>query len=166
MFGLLKKHKQKLSVVAPISGVFTELERVSDPVFAQKLMGDGFAIKPRPDESIVYSPVEAKVVSLPESKHAVGLVTDDGDEVLLHIGIDTVNLNGKGFTALVKLGDKVNKGQELIELNRQFLSAKQADLTTIVVLTKLIPEHQNWHFVKTFGTQVTRQEDIITQSID
>lgn len=166
MFGLLKKHKQKLNVAAPISGIFTNLEHVSDPVFAQKLMGDGFAIKPQPNKSIVYSPVEAKIVSLPESKHAVGLVTDDGDEILLHIGIDTVNLNGKGFTALVKLGDKVKKGQELIELNRQFLTTKDADLTTIVILTKLIPEHKNWHFVKAFGTQVTRQEDMIVQTID
>lgn len=163
LFKLFQMHKRKLVVKAPITGTLINLEHVADPVFAQKLMGDGFAIEPQQSANTVYSPVTAKVVSLPDTKHAVGLVTNAGDEILLHIGIDTVNLKGKGFKSLVKLNDQVLQGQALIALNRGALTTAQVDLTTIIVLTKLIPNHQNWHFSKSFGTQVTEQDNVITQ---
>ncbi|RMC47517.1 PTS glucose transporter subunit IIA [Lactobacillus sp. ESL0230] len=163
LFKFLKKKKREFKITAPVSGTLINLCDVPDPVFSQKLMGDGFAVKLNKDEEIIHAPIEAKVVSLPESKHAVGLVTADGDEILLHIGIDTVNLKGQGFTAKVRQGDKVKQGQALIRLDRDILAKEKADLTTMVILTKLDSNHQNWDFVKEFGDQITEQDEVIRQ---
>ncbi|MDF7669161.1 PTS glucose transporter subunit IIA [Lactobacillus sp. ESL0703] len=164
MFGFLKKKKPEFEVTAPIAGVVTDLSTVDDPVFSQKLMGDGFAIKLAADADTVSAPVAGEIVSLPESKHAIGLVTPAGDEILIHIGIDTVNLNGAGFTALIEQGDSVEQGQELIKLDRQKLAANNADLTTMVIFTKLAPANQNWTKTKDFGTQIASQDILVKQN--
>lgn len=163
MFGFLKKKNQKFVVTAPVTGVLTDLCEVNDPVFSQKIMGDGFAIALAKEADIVYSPVSAKVISLPDTKHAVGLVTAKGDEILVHIGIDTVNLKGQGFTALISQDDEVKQGQELIKLDRKVLAMKKVDLTTMVIFTKLIPEHQNLTFDKQYGDRVNVQEVIVKE---
>ncbi|WEV38849.1 PTS glucose transporter subunit IIA [Lactobacillus sp. ESL0680] len=164
MFGFLKKKKPEFEVTAPIAGVVTDLSTVDDPVFSQKLMGDGFAIKLAADVDTVSAPVAGEIMSLPESKHAVGLVTPAGDEILIHIGIDTVNLNGAGFTALVKQGDSVKQGQELIKLDRQSLAANNVDLTTMVIFTKLAPANQDWTMTKDFGMQTASQDILVKQN--
>lgn len=163
MFRFLKKNKQKFKITSPAKGTLINLNDVNDPVFSQKLMGDGFAVKLNNEEDTIYSPIEAEVASLPESKHAVGLITDDGDEILLHIGIDTVNLQGRGFTTEVKQGNKVKRGQVLVKLDREALNDEKVDLTTMVILTKLGPDHQNWSIVKEFGDQIAEQDEIIKQ---
>ena len=92
--------KEQMKVVACADGRCIRLEKVSDPVFSGKMLGDGFAIVPTSD--IIAAPVKGEIVTIFPTKHAVGLKTKNGVEILLHIGINTVNLNGQGFTALVK----------------------------------------------------------------
>ncbi|WEV43462.1 PTS glucose transporter subunit IIA [Lactobacillus sp. ESL0684] len=163
MFNLFKKKTHEFTVTAPLTGKLINLTEVPDPVFSQKLMGDGFAIIPDSKTTKIYAPVSAKIVSLPESKHAVGLVTDDQDEVLLHIGIDTVNLKGQGFTALVNEGDSVTQGQAVIELDREVLESKQANLTTMVIFTKLSSDHQQWQLAEEYGSKVKSNDLLVTQ---
>ncbi|MED3929077.1 PTS glucose transporter subunit IIA, partial [Priestia megaterium] len=109
MFKKLFSSKTKIketTILSPISGDILPISEVPDPVFSQKMMGDGFAIEPT--EGKVVSPVEGEVVQLFHTKHAIGLKTEAGTEILIHIGLETVEMKGEGFEAHVKQGDKVN----------------------------------------------------------
>lgn len=116
------KRKKKVDILAPITGEFLPLEKVPDQVFSQKMMGDGFAVLP--EEGEVVSPVEGKVINLFPTKHALGLETSAGLEILIHIGIDTVELKGEGFTTHVSEGDKVKVGQKLLTFDIDLIQAK------------------------------------------
>src|SRR6188508_3291673 len=109
----------QLKVLSPLSGQVWPLERVPDPVFAQKMVGDGISIDPT--DSVLLAPCDGEVVALHAAGHAVTLRTPDGAEILLHIGIDTVALKGEGFRPQVKRGDKVKAGTPLIEFDLDFL---------------------------------------------
>ncbi|WP_017729328.1 glucose-specific PTS transporter subunit IIBC [Halalkalibacterium ligniniphilum] len=119
----------------PISGEILELRDVPDEVFSQKMMGDGFAIKP--SDGTVYAPFDGKIVNLFPTKHAIGLVTDSGREVLIHIGIDTVNLKGEGFTALVEQDAVVKKGQEIMKFDLPFIEKEATSSITPIIFTNL-----------------------------
>lgn len=131
MFGFLKKDRKV--IVAPVSGKCIPIEEVSDPVFSTKMMGDGFAIVP--SEETVAAPADGEIVMIPDSKHAFGLKTKSGVELLVHIGLDTVNLNGEGFTILQEQGAKVKAGTPIIRFDRKFMEEKGIDLTTMVIFT-------------------------------
>lgn len=136
MFSFLKKKHVEM-VAAPISGELITLDKVQDDVFSTKMMGDGFAIVPSEDADTVIAPIEGKIVTIPETKHAVGLQSKDGNiEVLLHIGLDTVNQQGQGFTAMVKAGETVGIGQPLIHFDTELLRNAGYDMTTMVIFTK------------------------------
>lgn len=137
MFSLFKK-KEKTNIVAPVSGKLIELEKVKDPVFAKKMMGDGFAIKPNLQGQTfdVYAPIDAEVVSLPSTKHAVGLRNREGQEILIHIGIDTVDLKGNGFSSYISQGDYVHQGEKLISVDDNVLKHNNLDDTVMVILVK------------------------------
>jgi len=120
-------------IVAPISGETLPLERVDDPVFASLAMGKGVAIKP--SSNSVVAPFDAKVESLFPTGHAIGLKSANGTEVLIHIGIDTVKLNGKGFNPLVAQGDSVTTGQPLIEFDSEVIRDESFDDTIMIVVT-------------------------------
>lgn len=137
MFSLFKK-KEKTNIVAPVSGELIELEKVNDPVFSQKMMGDGFAIVPNVQNQTfdIYAPIDAEVVSLPVTKHAVGLRNREGQEILIHIGIDTVNLKGQGFTSYVTQADYVHQGEKLISVDDNVLKQNKLDDTVMVILVK------------------------------
>src|SRR4051812_6689641 len=102
----------KLQLVAPLSGQVWPLERIPDPVFAQKMVGDGLSIDPT--DAILLAPCAGEIIALHAAGHAVTLRAPEGAEILLHIGIDTVALKGEGFRPRVKLGDKVQTGAPLI----------------------------------------------------
>lgn len=121
--------------VAPIEGELLELAAVPDQVFSQKIMGDGFAINPRNGE--VKSPFDAEVATLFKTKHAVGLKTDDGLEVLIHFGIDTVKLQGEGFETNITQGQKVKAGDTLIKVDIDSIKDKVPSLITPVIFTNL-----------------------------
>ena len=105
MFKKLFKQKKEENIVAPLNGKIVPMEEVPDPVFNQKMMGEGIAIVP--EEGMVYSPVNGKIIQLAETKHAIGLITEGGVEILIHIGLETVGLKGEGFTTKVNVGDEV-----------------------------------------------------------
>ncbi|MBJ7221058.1 MULTISPECIES: PTS beta-glucoside transporter subunit IIABC [unclassified Brenneria] len=118
---------------SPIRGETLPLEQVNDQTFASGLMGKGIAIKPLVGR--VVSPIDGVIASLFKTNHAIGLASDDGAEVLIHVGIDTVKLNGQYFTAHVKTGDTVKQGDLLVEFDYQAIEAAGYDTTTPVIIT-------------------------------
>lgn len=121
------------SVLAPLSGVTLTLDEVPDPTFASGVMGDGAAIIP--SEGRVVAPFQGEVASLFATRHAIGLLSDTGIEILIHVGIDTVKLNGEHFTAHIKEGDKIAPGDLLITFDRDAILAKGFDLCTPVIMS-------------------------------
>ncbi|PWC22283.1 PTS beta-glucoside transporter subunit IIABC [Brenneria roseae subsp. roseae] len=121
------------SINSPIDGEIHPLEQVGDQTFASGLMGKGVAIKPQSGR--VVSPVNGVVASLFKTNHAIGLESDQGAEILIHIGIDTVKLNGQYFTTHVKTGDVVAQGDLLVEFDYQAIEAAGYDTTTPVIIT-------------------------------
>lgn len=123
----------KAEVLSPLNGRVIPLKDISDPVFSQELMGKGIAIEPT--EGKVVSPITGTVVMLFETHHAIGLKSEDGVEVLIHVGMDTVELKGKGFTAHVKNGDTVSAGDLLVEFDPAFIQEAGYSLVTPIVVT-------------------------------
>ena len=121
------------TLVSPLSGEVVELANVNDPVFSSGAMGKGLAIKP--SEGVVYAPADAEVTIAFETGHAYGLKTASGAELLIHIGIDTVSMNGEGFEKLVAAGDKVKAGAPLAKFDSSKIAAAGLDDTTMVIVT-------------------------------
>ena len=124
--------------LAYTAGEMIAMEDVKDETFRNKVLGDGIAIQP--EEGAVYAPVNAAVASVFETKHAICLVSDAGEEILIHIGVDTVNLKGEHFTVCVKDGDQVKAGQLLIKFDLKKIAEKGYD--TIIPMIFTDPEHQ------------------------
>ncbi|SDC32385.1 PTS system, beta-glucosides-specific IIC component [Terribacillus halophilus] len=127
-------------IASPLSGEVRPLAEVSDPTFAQEIMGKGMAILPSKGE--VVSPVDGEVVTLFATKHAIGLKSTNGAEVLIHVGIDTVKLNGEHFTAHIASGDKVQKGQKLVTFDMEAIQAAGYDVITPIIITNTA-EYEN-----------------------
>jgi len=120
-----------ISFLSPLSGKIIPLSKVNDSVFAEKTLGNGFAIIPSNNK--VYAPFDGDVVSLYPTKHAIGLKDKYNHEILIHIGIDTVNLKGEGFKLYVAQDEKVQAGQLLLEFDAQITQDKNIDLTTPII---------------------------------
>jgi len=121
--------------VAPLKGKVVAITEVPDQVFAEKMMGDGFAIVPT--EGMVVSPVDGKIVNLFPTKHAIGILSDNGREILIHVGIDTVNLKGEGFETLVSENARVVKGQPLLKVDLDYIKEHAKSTITPIVFTNL-----------------------------
>ncbi|MEI6287106.1 MAG: glucose-specific PTS transporter subunit IIBC [Bacillota bacterium] len=119
--------------LAPLEGKIISLEEVPDQVFSQKFMGDGFAIVPKSGE--VVSPVNGIIETFFPTKHAIGIKADNGTEILIHFGVDTVNLNGEGFTAHAKQGDRVTAGQKLLSVDLAVVAPKVPSIITPIIIT-------------------------------
>ncbi|MEY2504020.1 MAG: multiphosphoryl transfer protein [Verrucomicrobiota bacterium] len=122
----------KLQLLAPLSGEVWPLERIPDPVFAQKMVGDGISIDPT--DAVLLAPCAGEIVTLHSSGHAVNLRTPEGLEILMHIGIDTVTLKGESFKTRVKIGDNVAARTPLIEFDLDFLALRAKSLLTQIVV--------------------------------
>lgn len=120
-------------VCSPLQGTVLPLDQVKDEVFSQKILGDGMAVVPVKGE--LYAPADGTIESVFESKHAISMVCANGAELLMHIGMDTVKLEGKGFTPQVKNGDAVKKGQLLMKFDLDGIKAAGYDVTTPIVVT-------------------------------
>ena len=120
-------------ITAPISGKVVPLEKVADTVFSEKMMGDGIAILP--DDNTFVAPFNGTVTTVFPTKHAIGLTSDSGIELLIHIGLETVSLDGKFFTTFVEAGDTITEGQKLVEVELDQLIAAGYDITTPVIVT-------------------------------
>lgn len=119
--------------IAPMSGTLMNIERVPDEVFASKSVGDGFAIEM--DNDTVVSPCNGKVVAVFPTGHAIGIKSDDRNEYLIHIGLDTVTLQGQGFHVCVELDQVVKAGDCLVKIDRQVLQEKQVSLVCPIIVT-------------------------------
>jgi glucose-specific phosphotransferase system IIA component len=128
MFGLF--HKETF-FVSPCAGTQLPIESAPDPVFAQKMMGEGYCIQP--SDGKIYAPFSGTVDVFMNTCHAVGLKADDGREVLIHIGVDSVNLNGRGFKAHISQGQHVRQGQLLVSADLDVLR-KEAKSEMVIVL--------------------------------
>lgn len=160
MLNIFKRKEKTPEISSPellavIDGKLIEMEKVKDPVFAQKTIGDGFAIEST--GSMVYAPHDGVVSMLFPTNHAIGLTFSDGMEVLIHIGIDTVNENGKGFQSRIKLDAKVKAGDPLMCVDREYLKSRGYDLTTIIIFTDA---DKYASFTCPFGTDVQGGKDI------
>lgn len=131
MFNLFKK-KKNLTIVSPIEGKIIQLEEVPDQVFSTKMMGDGIAIDTTGNQ--LFAPCSATVSLVSPTKHAIGLTLENGTEILMHVGLDTVTLKGEGFEVLVSSGDKVTVGTPLLNINRDIFIQKGISLITPIVV--------------------------------
>ncbi|MBT9775083.1 PTS beta-glucoside transporter subunit IIABC [Clostridium sp. MCC353] len=128
-----EKMVRQIEISSPIKGTVLKLADIKDDAFASGVLGKGAAILP--EEGKVYAPADGVVSALFPTLHALGLVTDGGVEVLIHIGLDTVQLNGEGFETMVKQGDRVEKGQLLITFDKDFIEGKGYCMETPVLIT-------------------------------
>lgn len=120
-------------VSAPLTGRLIPLSEVQDPVFSSGALGQGIAIEP--DSGEVLSPCNGTVSAFFETGHALGITSDEGGELLIHVGMDTVNLKGEGFTPMAKVGDRVTRGQLLLKFDKDLIQSKGLAVTTPVVLS-------------------------------
>lgn len=128
----VESHAEQQAIMSPLSGKLVALSDINDDVFSQGLLGQGVAIIP--DKGEVVAPVSGEIITFLESKHAVGIRTDNGLELLIHVGLDTVNLNGKHFTGHIKPGDRVSTGDRLISFDLHDIMRLGYDPITPVVI--------------------------------
>ncbi|WP_411682123.1 beta-glucoside-specific PTS transporter subunit IIABC [Clostridium thailandense] len=148
----LSEDKIKDSIVySPIEGTIVPLEEVKDPTFAEKMMGNGIAVIPEKGRAV--APVNGTVTAVFGTKHAIGITSSEGAEILIHIGLDTVNLNGKFFEAKVKVGDSINAGDLLVEFNLEEIKKAGYDVITPIIIT-------NTSEYKEISFEVNKGEDI------
>ena len=125
-------NKNVKSVFAPINGKVISLDEVPDPVFSDRVLGEGCAIIP--EDGKIYSPVNGKISSIADTRHAYGIESDDGLEILIHFGLETVSLKGQGFTSHVKVGDNVKVGDLIAEADIKLLKQHNINLITPVLI--------------------------------
>ena len=123
----------RMLILSPLDGRVIPLEEVPDEVFAEKLLGDGAAVIP--ENGNIYSPLDGEIIAIPESLHAYGIRSDAGIEMIVHFGLETVNLKGEGFSPKVKVGDRVKAGQLLCTADMDFLKSKGINTVTPVLVT-------------------------------
>ncbi|CAG9709880.1 glucose PTS transporter subunit IIA [Clostridium neonatale] len=120
-------------IMAPVSGKCVDIKEVPDKMFAEKIMGEGVAF--RYDGDVIYSPCNGTIAVIAETKHAIGIKSENGVELLIHVGVETVSLKGDGFEALVQQDEKVEIGTPILKIDRKFMSDKNIDLITPMVIT-------------------------------
>lgn len=143
-----KKNRKLVKVVkisSPVDGVASDLSLCPDEGFAGKMMGDGAFVMP--SDSTFYAPEDGEVSMIFDTKHAIGITTDSGVELLIHIGIDTVKLGGKGFTPLVEAGAKVKKGDPIMKIDMDYLKANVPSLATPVLDTEADDENKEYRLL-------------------
>jgi len=128
--GLFKKTVQ---LSAPMVGQIIRLEEVPDEVFSGKMIGEGFAVNPASGQ--VVSPVDGEIIQIFPTKHAIGIKTKEGLEILIHVGIDTVELKGQGFEAFIEKGSQVKAGDLLLEVDKAYVEAQGKSMITPIVFT-------------------------------
>ena len=131
--GKRKENKNENIIYTPCKGTVVPITEVPDPVFSEKVLGDGFAVIPA--EGKIYPPTDGEVTLVFDTLHAVGMTSSMGTEILIHIGLDTVTLGGEPFTAHVAVGDKVKKGDLLVEVDLDKIKAAGLNSITPVLIS-------------------------------
>lgn len=154
MFGLFKKD---FKLIAPVDGTTIDLSKVPDEVFAGKMAGDGLAIDPTGDTFV--APADGELNLIFKTNHAFALTLNNGVELLVHIGVDTVSLDGEGFERLIEPGVKVKAGTPIIKINRDFILSKGFSLATPVLITNVDDSIKEFNAL--VGNSVKAGEDTV-----
>lgn len=133
LFGKKNDVDKEIEITSPLNGKYVKLEDIPDPVFAEKMMGEGFGVDPTDGE--VVAPVAGTVMQVFPTNHAVGIKTNNGLEVLIHIGLETVAMEGKGFEGHVSEGDKVEKGDKLVTFDMDLVKSEANSTISPVIIT-------------------------------
>jgi len=133
--GLFHSKANKAKIVAQQNGTAVSITEVPDPVFSDKILGEGVAIIPSSNE--VFAPVSGIIAQIAHTYHAIGIESDDGLEVLVHLGIDTVKLEGQGFTCCVEQGQHVNAGDKLMDMDLDFIKSKGFNTISPCIITNM-----------------------------
>lgn len=134
MFGIVKKNKL-LDIISTQDGKAVNLDEVPDPAFSQRMLGDGVAIIPTDNK--VYAPIDGVIIQVYDTLHAYGIQSDDGLDILIHIGINTVELKSQGFTSLVNEGDRVKAGDAIAIADLDFIKSKGYEIYTPILITNI-----------------------------
>lgn len=127
--------KKEVKIYSPVKGKVVNLETVPDSMFSSKMLGDGVAIEI--EEDVICAPQDGVIKVLFETKHAFVIETKEGAEILVHIGLDTVDLKGEGFQAIASVEDKVKAGDPIVKVDRQLIKSKGFNLITMIVITNV-----------------------------
>lgn len=154
MFNFLKKQNKNCEVYSPCNGRSISIEDVPDKMFAAKLLGDGIGFIFEGDT--LYAPIDGTITMVANTKHAIGFTSKNGVELLLHVGLDTVNLNGEGLEVFVKQNQKIKHGEAVLKVDKKLMERKNVNLTTPMVITNM----------KDYDITITHlDEDVITSDI-
>lgn len=157
LFGSKESEQYNLDFLLPMKGEVVAIEEVPDPVFSQKMMGDGIAIKPAGGKVQVFSPISGEAVTVFPTKHAVGLKMKNGIEILVHVGLETVALEGEGFTAHIEQGQKVSAGDLMLEVDFDKIGDKIPSSISPIVFTAM----DGYGFEATLGNYEAKSKDAI-----
>lgn len=153
MFKNLFKKANEIILYSPVKGNVIDITEVPDPVFSEKMMGEGVAIIP--EDNTICSPFDGQVIQIFKTKHALSLKSIDEIELIIHVGLETVNLNGEGFEVLVHEGDNIIAGQKLLKVDFELLKNKGLNIITPIVIIN----HADKNIKKYFGFK--SKEDIL-----
>ncbi|MBQ2923508.1 MAG: PTS transporter subunit EIIC [Tyzzerella sp.] len=162
--------EKNITIVSPANGTAVTLEQVPDAVFADKILGDGMAVIPSDGKFV--SPIDGEVASVADSLHAIGFQTEDGLDVLIHIGLDTVKLNGEGFQVFVNVGDKVKKGDLVAEVDMEVLANNGLNPITPVIVCdglddrELLYTEGKTEAGKTIICETKTEEDVVEEIVE
>ncbi|WP_370016508.1 PTS glucose transporter subunit IIA [Peribacillus sp. B2I2] len=148
-------------IYSPLAGEVISLAEVPDPVFAQKMLGDGLAIIPM--EGNLVSPIDGEIIQIFPTKHAIGIKSEKGLEILIHVGLETVELKGEGFEVLVEEGQFVKKGDAILNFDIEFLENKNKEIVTPIIITNTLEKLEGMEQIST--AEVLRQELILKCNI-
>ena len=146
-------------IFSPIAGQIIQIEQVSDLVFAEKMLGDGIAVRPTIANHFIVAPCDGKIQTVHASKHAVAILTSLGNEILIHTGVDTVGLEGKGFEAFVSIGQEVKKGDKLLGVDFDFISKNAPSYDVIMLVTNLAEDSI---LTKNMSANINAEEEIFS----
>jgi len=153
---MLFKKIQDNQIYAPTSGQYVPLEKINDTTFSSGLMGPGLGIYPK--SSCIYSPIDGEITMIFPTGHAIGIKRKDNLEILIHIGIETVKLAGKGFNILTTLNKKVKKGDKLISFDKKLIIDENMDPTVIMIITNFNEFHTE---IKVTDSSIVTKEVIM-----
>ena len=157
MLGIFKKKKAAGYMLgAPAKGKAVNIQEVNDPTFSSGMLGQGVAVLPT--EGKIYAPADGEIAMVFDTLHAISMVAENGVEILVHVGLDTVNLKGQGFEAHVKAGDSVKKGDLMLTVDLDFLKAEGYDIITPVVVCNT-DEYAKVEGI--FGKEVIPGDDVV-----
>ena len=156
MLKFIKRKELDYNVYAPVDGMCIPLSEVHDKVFASKMLGDGVAFQI--EDSVICAPCDGDIIMFAPTKHAFGLQADHGLEILIHVGLDTVNLQGEGFEILCPQGTHVHKGDPILKVDLAFMETKKIDLITPMIITDTHGMSLTYHHI---GDKVTTGREAI-----